>query len=220
MTAKQKFMEEKDDLKLARMNRILQAAFILFSEKGIDTIAMTDIAAKAEIGVASLYRYYETKDEIAIQTAIWAWQEQKNKLMPQMETDEFKKLTGHEQLKCFFEMFIRLYESEGAFLRFIYFFDSFAVRQRIQKSRLAAYQQLIESVEMIVENAILKGLEDGSINSKYKNQEKVLYFTMMHTLFSTSQKLSLSGNMLEMDSTVFGRNELEMLSQLLLASLK
>ena len=70
MTAVEKLAEERDELKNARMERILLSAFSLFSHNGIDAIAMTDIAKNAEIGVASLYRYYATKDEIAIRTAI------------------------------------------------------------------------------------------------------------------------------------------------------
>ena len=72
MTAQEKLAEERDGQKNARIERILLSAFSLFSHNGFDAIAMTDIAKEAEIGVASLYRYFETKDEIAIKTAIWA----------------------------------------------------------------------------------------------------------------------------------------------------
>ena len=64
MTPKEKHQEEQNELKTSRINRILESAFNLFSEKGIDTITMNDIASTAEIGVASLYRYFATKDEI------------------------------------------------------------------------------------------------------------------------------------------------------------
>ena len=70
MTPKEKHQEEQNELKTSRINRILESSFALFSEKGIDTITMNDIASMAEIGVASLYRYFATKDEIAIRTAI------------------------------------------------------------------------------------------------------------------------------------------------------
>ena len=94
MTAKEKFIEEKDEMKQNRKNRILESAFDLFSQKGIDTIAMTDIAKNAEIGVASLYRYYETKEEIAIRTVIWAWEKQKEIINPQFSSEEFEKVNG------------------------------------------------------------------------------------------------------------------------------
>ena len=86
MTAKEKFIEEKDEMKQNRKNRILESAFNLFSQKGIDTIAMTDIAKNAEIGVASLYRYYETKEEIATNA---------NLVIPNATLYEFSILTSN-----------------------------------------------------------------------------------------------------------------------------
>lgn len=216
MTPKEKYSEEKDEMKLARMNRILEAGFELFSEQGIDTIAMTDIAKKAEIGVASLYRYYATKDEIAIRTAIWAWNRQKETLMPEFEKEEFTSQNGHEQLRQIFLAFSNLYESQNKFLRFIYFFDSYAVRTRIEKERLIDYEDTIKSVQNIISKAINQGLKDGSINQKFIGQEDSLYFTLMHSLFSLSQKLSLSGNLLQMDLAGESKQELLLLTEILL----
>ena len=107
-----------------RKNRILNSAFDLFAEKGIDTIAMTDIAKKAEIGVASLYRYYETKEEIAIRTSIWAWEKQKLLIETILYKDNFDNLNGYNQLEKICSMFEYLYKNETPFLRYIYFFDS------------------------------------------------------------------------------------------------
>lgn len=220
MTAIEKYNVEKDELKLARMNRILSSAFILFSQKGIDTIAMTDIAKSAEIGVASLYRYYETKDEIAIRTAIWAWENQQKKLIPELTSDEYKNKSGIEQMEEIFRMFIQLYEKEKDFLRFIYFFDSYAVRSEIPQERLIDYEKMIMSVQQIVKEAISKGLEDKSIKEEYKNSEDTLYFTLMHTMFSAAQKLCLSGELLDMDSVVSGKAELETLSKIIILGIR
>lgn len=220
MTAKEKLNEERDEIKLSRMNRILENAFILFSEKGIDTIAMTDIAKKAEIGVASLYRYYETKDEIAIRTAIWAWEKQKQSIIPEISNQDFESLSGLLQVEKIITLFIELFEKEHNFFRFIYFFDSYVVRTQITPERLSDYEKMIETVEIIVKKSIEKGLDDGSINGKYKNQINELYFTLMHTIFSITQKLCLSGNMLNMDKIISGKIELETLKGILLGGLK
>ncbi|MCR4954385.1 MAG: TetR/AcrR family transcriptional regulator [Treponema sp.] len=220
MTPKQKYTEEKDELKSARMNRILQAAFDLFSEHGIDTIAMTDIAKKAEIGVASLYRYYETKDMVAIKTAIWAWEGQKKNILPLLEKSAFNGMKGLEQLNEICKMFGNLLEKETSFLRFIYFFDSYIIRQKVESEKLAEYEEIIKTVQTIVAAAIHKGIEDGSINAKYKEKESSLYFTLMHTMFSTAQKLSLSGGMLKMDTEASPKEQLELLTKLLVDGLK
>lgn len=220
MTPKEKYNEEKDELKTARMNRILSAAFDLFSVNGIDNVAMTDIAKKAEIGVASLYRYYETKDEIAIRTIIWAWEIQKSSMMPAIQSDNFDSLSGIEQLKKELSVFINLYSKQTAFLRFIYFFDSYAVRTQIEQSRLTDYENTIKTVQEIVVSSINKGIEDGTIKKDYKSASQLLYFTLTHSLFSAAQKLSLSGNMLTMDSDINGQKELESLADILISGIK
>ena len=43
---------------------ILEAALDLFSEQGFDPTTMEQIAARAEVGIATLYRYFPTKDGI------------------------------------------------------------------------------------------------------------------------------------------------------------
>lgn len=219
MTPKEKYNEEKDELKTSRMNRILETAFNLFSVNGIDNVAMTDIAKKAEIGVASLYRYYATKDEIAIRTVIWAWEKQKQNIMPKLSSQNYENLCGLEQIKVILNEFISLYENEKEFLRFIYFFDSYAVRTNIPKERLSDYENQIGFVQSIVNSAISKGLQDNTIDKSYKEYENSLYFSIMHSFFSTCQKLSLSGNMLKIDEVVGGKVQLELLSKIIISGL-
>jgi len=79
---------------------------------------------------------------------------------------------------------------------------------------------MITTVQNIVKSAIIKGLEDKSINEKYKGLEDSLYFTLMHSLFSMAQKLALSENILEMDAIVAGKAQLSLLTELLINSLK
>lgn len=220
MTAQEKLAEERDGQKNARIERILLAAFSLFSHNGFDAIAMTDIAKEAEIGVASLYRYFETKDEIAIRTAMWAWESQKKLIMPILNDTGYYTKNGIEELEEIFDLFCKLFQNEPDFFRYIYFFDAYIVCQKIDSERLIPYQEVIQSVQTVIGNAIHKGIEDGSISKKYKDNEKQLYFSLMHTLFSVSQKLSLTGKMLKMDETNDGVQQLKLLGQILLGGIK
>ena len=220
MTALEKLAEERDEQKNARIDRILAAAFTLFSSAGIEPVAMTDIAKKAEIGVASLYRYFSTKDEIAIRTAIWAWEKQISEIYPLIENDEYKNGNGLSRLSIIFGLFKKLYKTQPEFLRFIYFFDSYAVNSGIKKERMKEYEIVIGKVQSIVADAINLGLNDNSINNSYKDKTDDLYFTLMHTFFSTAQKLTLSGNLLAMNKKSKGSDQLDLLSELLLKGVK
>ena len=220
MTAVEKLAEERDELKNARIERILLSAFSLFSHNGIDAIAMTDIAKNAEIGVASLYRYFETKDEIAIRTAIWAWENRKKMILPILDDTGYYNKNGIEQLEEIFDLFFKLYQNEPDFFRYIYFFDAYCVCQNIDAERLIPYQSVIQSVQKIISEAIIKGTDDGSINSQFKSHEKELYYSLMHTLFSATQKLSLSGKMLKMDKANDEIQQLKLLGKILIGGLK
>lgn len=220
MTALEKLAEERDEQKNARIDRILAAAFKLFSSAGIEPVAMTDIAKKAEIGVASLYRYFSTKDEIAIRTAIWAWEEQISEIYPSINNDEYTNGNGLFRLSIIFSLFKKLYMSQPEFLRFIYFFDSYAVNSDIKQERMIEYENVIGKVQMIVADAIKLGLKDNSINKKYIDKTKDLYFTLMHSFFSTAQKLTLSENLLAMNEKSKGSDQLDLLSELLLNGVK
>ena len=220
MTAQEKLAEERDGQKNARIERILLAAFSLFSHNGFDAIAMTDIAKDAEIGVASLYRYFATKDEIAIRTAIWAWENQKKMILPILDDSGYYNKKGIDQLSEIFDLFCKLYQSVPDFFRYIYFFDAYVVCQKIDSERLLPYQDVIQSVQIIIGNAINKGITDGSISPDFKGNEKQLYYSLMHTLFSASQKLSLSGKMLQMDETNNDVQQLKLLGKILIGGLK
>ncbi len=220
MTAVEKLAEERDELKNARIERILLSAFSLFSHTGIDAIAMTDIAKNAEIGVASLYRYFETKDEIAIRTAIWAWENQKKIILPILDDSGYYEKNGISQLEEIFDLFWKLYQNEPDFFRYIYFFDAYIVCQKIDSERLIAYQKVIESVQKVICEAIHKGITDGSISKQYKDCEMELYYSLMHTIFSATQKLSLSGKMLKMDERNDEIQQLKLLGKILIGGLK
>ncbi len=220
MTAQEKLAEERDGQKNARIERILQAAFSLFSHNGFDSIAMTDIAKDAEIGVASLYRYFATKDEIAIRTAIWSWENQKKMILPLLDDSGYYQKKGLDQLSEIFDLFWKLYQTVPDFFRYIYFFDAYIVCQKIDSDRLLIYQDVIQSVQKIISDAIFKGIEDGSISIKYKGKEQQVYYALMHTIFSATQKLSLSAKMLKMDESNNDVQQLQLLGNILLGGLK
>ena len=62
--------ETRQQKRDGRIQAIIECTFGLFSENGIENISMNDIAAASKIGVASLYRYFQTKEELAIEVAI------------------------------------------------------------------------------------------------------------------------------------------------------
>ena len=221
MEETEELLEDEDGKKkTVRIERILDVAFELFATRGIEPVTMNDIAQKAKIGVASLYRYFETKEILVVKTVTYAWSTRMEDVLPNLVKPKYTNADGYSQLKVIFELFIKLYEKQTAFLRFIYLFDAYAVKEKIPKESMTNYESKILLVKQIISIAIQKGIDVGTINKKYGKTGDILYFTLIHTFFSTAQKLAISGNLLDMDSQMNGAKQLTLLSDILLEGLK
>ena len=211
---------EDENGKSIPVSLILNSAYDLFTSRGIEPVTMEDIAQKAKVSPAILFRYFETKDSLVVKTATHAWATQMEDVLPNFVKPKYANSTGYTQLEQIFILFVKLYEKHQDFLRFIYLFDAFAVKEKIKKDQMTNYESKILLVKEIISVAIQKGIEDGSINRKYAKAGDALYFTLIHTFFSTAQKLALSGNLLDMDSQMNGAKQLSLLADILLDGLK
>jgi AcrR family transcriptional regulator len=63
----------------ARRSRVLDAALDLASEGGYDAVQMRDVAARAQVALGTIYRYFSSKDHLlaACQVELWRAQVQR-----------------------------------------------------------------------------------------------------------------------------------------------
>ena len=226
MQAAERRRLEQENLKAERIKHIVECTFGLFSEKGIEGISMNEIANEAEIGVASLYRYFSCKEDLVIEAALYAWNMEKEIFYRAFSSSD-EELNGYEQLKSILLIFPEALLSQGPFFRFIYYFDAYIKRENVGAEHLSKYEESIASVKKIVVDAISRGRKDGSISFGGRKSSELalstddeLYFTMMHSLFSLAQKLSLSGEMLNMNLDVRPEKQMSLAINFFLNALK
>lgn len=219
--------ETRKEKKDSRIQAIIECTFGLFSENGIENISMNDIAVASKIGVASLYRYFQTKEELAIEVAIYAWNLELSVFNEVFTSKKYETLSGYEQLKELLEVFADALVTQRSFFSFVYYFDSFIKKEKVSAEKLREYERTILGTNTIVVQALDKGIADGSISFSGSNNEVLssastqeMFITMMHSLFCLAQKLSISGDLLAMDEIVGARKQIEILINMLLVSLK
>ncbi|MBQ9068494.1 MAG: helix-turn-helix transcriptional regulator, partial [Eggerthellaceae bacterium] len=61
--------------KAKKRKAFLEAGYALFSQKGIDAVALQDVANASGYGIATLYRYFDTKAGLLLAIAHWKWEE-------------------------------------------------------------------------------------------------------------------------------------------------
>lgn len=227
MQAAEKRRLEQENLRKERIRGIIECSFGLFAENGIENISMSEIAEQSEIGVASLYRYFSTKEDLAIEVAIYAWNLELKFFSELFDSEQYKTLSGFEQMKALLEVFEEAIISQRSFFSYIYYFDSFVKKEKIVPSRLEKYEQVISSVNNIMINALDKGKKDGSITLGGGRNDVIasasdeeIYFTLLHSLFCLGQKLSISAELLAMDRAVEPNKQIRLLVNIMLESLR
>lgn len=183
-----------------RTQQILDAALELFCEKGIEDTSVEEVAKAAGVGPATIYRYFETKAELAISAGIAYWQQVADKYTGGLSGKKYENMGGSDQLRSILHIFEEIFEKERLFLKFLQEFDIFVRRYQIAKERLAEYEEGILNLKPYVTDALEKGFNDGSL--KFSCTVDEVYFSVMHMLLSLMQKLSYNGNILASDEQI------------------
>ncbi|GLC30037.1 TetR/AcrR family transcriptional regulator [Clostridium omnivorum] len=209
MDLKTKRKKELFEQKERRKDEVISAAVEVFKEKGIENSKMTDIAEKAEVGVASVYRYFKTKPDLAVEVAIKFWDMEINSIYTEFDKDNINNLIGIEKLKTILNVFVNLYNNHKDFVRFLEEFDNYVIKEQIPSEKLENYEKSIINLKNIIFEALEEGKVDGSIRSDIDNE--VFYITVSHSLMTLAQKLILRGNILKSDSDVSGESQINLI---------
>lgn len=209
MNLKVKRQLEMDNQKEKRKEEVILAAIEVFKDNGIDNSKMTDIAERAEIGVATIYRYFNTKFELVIAAATTLWEEKISILYSKFHEPSFIELNGADRVRVILNIFVNVYQKYPEFISFLEHFDNYIVKESIPIENLERYEKIIIDTKSAIFDAIDQGKKDGSIKNNIDND--AFYITITHSLMSLCQKLILRGSILRSDRDIQGDTQLKLL---------
>lgn len=197
-------------LKDAKINFVVDVATDLFIRKSIQDVTIRDIALSAQIGEATIYRYFGKKQALVLQAAM--------RIGQTISSDYFKlneKSTGYEKLEAFYMSYLNIFEKSTNYYKFIREFDLFMSGE--DTNSLNTYEAAIDLFRAEYMKAYNLGLEDGSI--KPQNDIELFYFTTTHSLLELCKKLSMK-EILNQDKTIAKAGEIKCLTELILQAIK
>ena len=202
---------------LQRREKILTAAMELFQEKCLEDTSMEEIAKKAGVGAATVYRYFSGKIQLVLEAAELYWNQISEKYLKELEKEGIGE-NGYEQLQKIFDIFCRIFAKQKPFLKFLQEFDVFVKKYQISEERLTDYESGILRLKPYVTDALEKGLADESLFFTCSIDE--MYFSLTHTLLAVMQKLAVGGEILSSDQAVEGNRQFRIVTELLLGGIK
>ena len=197
-------------LKNAKINFLVDMATDLFMARSINEVTIKDIAVAAQVGEATIYRTFGSKQNIVLQAAM---------KLQGIVSQEFFKLeqgkTGYEKLALFYESYYEIFLKHPNFYKFLNEFDAFV--SLVQPDSSSNYETAIEGYEEQYMKAYELGLEDGSI--KPQKDIKMFYFSTTHALLELCKKLAFKKAVLNQDTRIEKNSEIKVLIDVILTSL-
>lgn len=184
-------MAYKDEIRRLvskRREEALDATFHLFSKSTIEEVSMVDIAKAADIGVASLYRYFGTKLRLVIELAALKWQEYAEKMETAYAAKNGSEMNASEEFEFYLDCYIDLYEHHKPLLRFNSNFDQYIIHKNATEEEMRCYYESVSCFAKKFSVVYQKALQDQTMRTDILEQE--LYFSVMYTMLSTAQKFA------------------------------
>ena len=133
----------RTELTASLRQRVVENAFKVFSERTIDGVNLTQVARASGVGVATVYRYYESKTELVLEVNTWAWDKYMSEKQGRMDTGE---RSAAEIYGYFLESFIDLYREHRDLLRFNQFFNVYMQHSDVTTEQLMPFNRMVEGL--------------------------------------------------------------------------
>lgn len=197
-------------LKDAKKNFLVDIATDLFMCRSIQDVTIKDIAVSAQVGEATIYRYFGKKQTLVVQAAM--------KLQQAVNAESFKLnegKNGFEKIKIFYFSYLQIFDSHPDFFKFINDFDAYMAGE--QGDEMDSYESVVGQYKTAYMKAYQEGLKDGSI--KAQNNIEMFYYSTTHALLELCKKLSIKKAVLSQDNLVEKRTQIQCLVDIILSAL-
>lgn len=211
MEPKEKRRLERKETSQKRRTEVIQAARRVFDRMGIENTKMTDVAAEAEIGVATVYRYFNTKAELAIEVGIDFIHEINEFFQP----DFTGAPRGLDKTRLLIDKLIDLYHQQPEFVRFLQSFDFFFASNDKDHPRLRDFETEISTLFPPFYDALAVGRRDGSICIEQARDDDIVAL-ILRSIISMEQRFLTRDYILDIDRKMDRDFELQVLKEMIL----
>lgn len=211
MNPQNKWKQERMEGKRKRMNGVIEAAERVFSKKGFEKATMQEIAEEANIGVATVFRYFPKKDKIIVAVVVNILE----RYLKYFESVRHMEGTCLQKIEEILDFFISDIKSESLErTQLLEAFESYAAVSDEGIKRFEDYNKIRKEIAATLSSLIEESVNDGSIRSDIQVKEVLASITNAFGLFS--RKLSLFKQIPSLEHDVSSEDQLCIIKQIFL----
>ena len=205
---------EKDEIEMAaRREAMLAEGFRLFAEKGIESVTMLEVAKACRLGVATLYRYYNTKLALVLDIGTRKWQEYAQYVQKCRKERNTESLTAAEEMEFYLGFYIDLYKNHKDLLRFNQNFNNYVQQEGASSEQLGPYISAIGEISRMFHEVYEKGRRDGTIRTDLP--EDKMFAATSHIMLAVGVRYA-QGLLYSADDETDRTKEYELLKKMIL----
>lgn len=157
---------EKDEREMAAKRELmLSEGFRLFSENGIAPVTMQQIADACGIGIATVYRYYNTKLSLVIAIGTRKWEEYSVYALNLRKEKNVDQMNAAGEFVFYLDFFSDLYKNHRDLLRFNQEFNNYIKHEGATAEQLKPYIASINLLGIFFHSIYEKGKVDGTVRT-------------------------------------------------------
>lgn len=202
---------KRQENKELQRQKIIAAAKACFNECGLSDVQMKDVAARADVGVATVFRYFPKKDELIVAVATQS-----------LDTteEEFRRivalpLSAFERLEMLLDTLLGSQQADSYQAgRFREAFESYASFQTAPLPGIEDYLNRQNDIMTSLAPLIEAGQEDGSIRRDIP--AKPLLITIINSYASFINNVALKSSISYLDEDIQPSTQQQVLKKIFL----
>jgi AcrR family transcriptional regulator len=202
--------EELDEFRTTQRRTIVEAAERLFLKYGFLQSSMTNIAAEAGISRPTLYKYFPTLDDLALEVQMRSLGRLNETIRKHLVTGQG---TALERLGQVFEACLEFYDLNPHWLRFTALFDQYYSQKKAASNgevKYAAFLQQYSGLDRLIE----KGQQEGTIRQDLDPHTTAAM--VENTMLAMLQRLAVRGEAISQEQAIVPREQLTQLFSMML----
>ncbi len=173
--------------------RILDAAWHLFDERGIDRVTMAEITLASGIQPSTMYQYFANKDDIVWELLAESLREGSERAKPSIEAAP----NAFAQLTALLDFMADELVNHQVNVRFMAQFDAMYAREWPAKRLITLESQINPTGFQVFSNLIREGISDGSLRQDL--DPDLTMHAVINAAVGTQRRLASLGDKIEQE---------------------
>lgn len=208
-------MNKREQQKSERKKVIIETAKKLFIDRGLQEVQMQEIAEAAQIGIATLFRYFPKKEHLVISVANSVLQEMESHISSIIDQPK----TAYEKLEEILEYYINITnDSRIKLIRFHQSFDIYTATVEYPLSATEPYMETREHFAKTVMRVIEQGRYDASL--RMDSDLELTVMTIIHNISLFGIKVATTSPIEKIETSCDPMDQLQLLKTIFLNYIK